>query len=211
MGFTTVIFAAGKWSRMQKMSEEKWILKHLFPLWEKNITSRLIRQVQDFSERVVCIVWPGQGALFQENLRDTPAEIIENTGEWFMPLFEILYKKTQWDVLITTWDLVFSDTVVEKTLPQLKAWKTQLVTDKEWGRKIWFPIRFALMRHELLWKISGSSFSPEKISSVLSLLVWDIIDNGFPRFSTVETLANLNTPEDYEALLRKFKQEEREV
>lgn len=202
--FDTIILSGWKWTRMEELSKELSLPKHLFPIGNENITSRLVRQITPFSNKVFCIVNQGQEKLFEHNL---PKEVgiiwKELNGAPFISDLKSTITETTNDLIITTWDLVFDDSVLtqlfENTGNNLNT--TQIITDiKEIKRNYNFAIRFVILPRKKLIKLCEQETNPENTASILKFLFknlfFDILTGKF-KVRSVETIANLNTPSEY--------------
>jgi len=203
--YDTVILAGGEGTRIKELSAELRKPKHLFPLGNENPTSRLARQLEPFSERIFCAVNAGQKALFQKELPKY-VEVVEKTeGKPFLSdINEVLKKPTLEDLIITTGDLIFSDEEIERTFNN-KLKSLQIITDSD--EMLSLPMRFAILPREILVRFCEQEVNPEKIGSVLKFLfrnlVFEIL-KGEVGISSIKTIANLNTPDDYWEVLQNF-------
>lgn len=211
MNFTSIILAGWHGTRMRQETEKFWVPKHLLPLWNNETpVGRLARQLRADSDRIICLVRPGQEELFKEHVPDV--EIISSLPDWvpFLDSLNALKKKTQItsdQVLLTTGDLVFEDQVIRNAISTLhNPLCTHLFTQKwkHWHR---IHVRFFCTPTKKIEQILASPPKSEKVQHIFLPLIHtyglDFLRGRIKR-TNIQLIANLNKPEDVQLAREKL-------
>lgn len=201
---TLAVLCSGEGSRMAESTKRRGVPKHLLPLWnDENTTSRIVRQASTFVDNTLCVVAPGREDLFRTHLPGVHV-IAKQPGAPFLSDLTALSQHVAGTsrIIITTGDLVFDENEAQRAFTLLAGdTHTRII----FGRESGLPIRLFGTSMTQLSRIVQAGTNPEKVSSVastvLKVYLRDILFGRF-RFSRLNTLWNINTEFDYQAVLR---------
>lgn len=209
----TVILTGGRARRMREVTAEHKLPKHLLSLGLECATSRLVRQMRPFTARILCIVNPDEQEIFETTLPSDVSVIPKPVSiKEFTPDLETILQHTTNDLVITTGDLVFSDEAVSQALDRMlnDDNSLHLVTDtREIRHNHTLPIRFTKVTRDILAKICEQNVHPESLKMVFLFFIRNLLTDilkGKVGISSIDTIANLNTPADYQRALKALKQ-----
>lgn len=201
---TLAVLCSGEGSRMAESTRERGLPKHLLPLSNgENVTSRIIRQAGTFVNKALCVVAPGQGDLFRKHLPPGVNVVEKEPGKPFLSDLATVSQHVADSsrIIVTTGDLVFDENEAQRAFALLAGdTHTRIIFGREQG----LPIRlFGTSVHRIFWIVQAGT-NPEKgssvVSTILKIYLRDILTGRF-RVSRMTTLWNINTENDYGAVL----------
>ena len=167
------------------------------------MTSRIIRQAGAFVDSALCVVAPGQGDLFRDHLPHGVNVVEKEPGKPFLSdlIAVSQHVADSSRIIVTTGDLVFDESEARRAFTLLAGdTHTRIIFGREHG----LPIRLFGTSMHRLFRIVQADTNPEKSSSVVSTILkiylHDIFTGRF-RVSRMNTLGNINTESDYQAVL----------
>lgn len=209
---TGVILASGEGSRMKQLSSKMGLPKHLFPLGDTTVVSRIARELSSFCDEVICVVPEHYIKHFSENFQNKVpgVKVVTKRFKGFKGDFTAAYEEAAHrHVVITVGDLVFPDGEIRHFMERTEPFREKLIAafDKKRLRVLTFPtivdfrMVLACMPKDLLKMIIETD--PESPLSVLRRLVKLILMDKL-KLVAADTLFNLNTPESYEKAINYF-------
>lgn len=202
-----VILASWKWMRMKPLTDEMWVPKHLLSLREETVTWRISRQISSFCSDVLVVVSEWEWKIFEDNLCNGEKIIKKKEGQPFTSDIKSVLDNISESsrVLITFWDLVFHDSIMDDISRKVRYWKNGIWIERNKIND--YPIRYLFSEIQFLINFVEQKVDPESTRSFIKFLLktyWvEFLKWNF-WFHSAKVLANLNTPEDYEDVKRRL-------
>lgn len=210
----TIILAGWEWNRMKSVTLELGLPKHLLPLWNgETPATRLIRQVNTFSNKIYCVINAWEKQLYEKkvDLNKFPnLEFVEKEKKWKAFVFDLqsVIDKTSEDakIVISTGDLIFDDSNIQKLSQKIKKIKRLwIISDfKLFLKKFELVARFIVSDKKILKDFVDQQINPEDTIEFINFLLSKL---RFLELKSIDTLMNLNTAEDYLRSIYLFKDE----
>lgn len=202
---TGIILASGEGSRLRELSDSLNLPKHLFPIGETSIIGRIINDMVEVCDQIICIVPPENIEKFQKDIASTSCcvEVIAKSSPGFRGDFEAAFKATKHKhIILTVGDLVFPDGEVRKFSERVSqkpdcaflAFDSSVLWSFKFPTFLHFRIVMASLSKDILNDILG--LNPESFWSVATVFMKYFLKNRV-RSTTLGTLFNINTPESY--------------
>jgi molybdopterin-guanine dinucleotide biosynthesis protein A len=207
---TGIVLASGKGSRMEPLTKELGVPKHLLPIGEETLITRICHQLSHDCEVVLHTCPIEHEDAFKKALQDEElkvATIIAREG--FLGDFTVILKHLKQSttrIAIVTGDLVFDDEQLKRFLEKSKKrGKTIVLGLRNGDAKLIDPaisaISFPL---DFLEEVIKQNINPENIKEVILFALKQVFQRGII-IRHLPVLANINTPQDYNELTTKLK------
>lgn len=198
-----VILAGGEGSRMKPLLEKLEIPKHLLPVGNETSATRLARQLKPFCDKIFCVAREATIDIFKQRFAENGlnVEVIGKVDDIkpFVRDFEVLQKNISQNsqIMLIDGDLVFSSKEISHFCKKAQETNNPLLClERKAIFKGDFAIRCSAFSAAFLDKILEHELNPNDWKSLFRFML-KIIFSEKPKITFVNTIANLNTPEQY--------------
>ncbi|MBF0366309.1 MAG: NTP transferase domain-containing protein [Oligoflexia bacterium] len=196
---TGVILASGEGSRLKTLSKTLGVPKHLFPIGNATIITRIANELHQSCDELLCITKESYLPQYREAFKLLPfaIKVISKEAPGFRGDF-MATKEAKYDhIVLTVGDLIFPEGELTRfvTLAKSKDPKALICLDQGQLKKLDMRIIMASYPKSLLSEVLP--LNPESLASMSFAFLKNFL-RGRVALALSKTLFNINTEESYQ-------------